>query len=680
MDQGKARDRFSKTQLVVEKLVLVLLNEDSGYLDTINFWNLQCAIAGAVVGELALLRKIDIDLNNLGLLDSTPTGDEILDPFLAEIEDGSNGKSPHTLRFWIEKFALKVNPYLDIIFDRLVQKNFLLVSEGGFYSTVKNDAPQNFDGAPVSHAEQSRNRIKEIVKGDAIPNPQEILLITLLDVCGSMQFLFEPEELAHIQKRVIFPGDLELLAQSLNVAVAKSYASLTSERTNFQEQQIPKMSLRELFRKSMQEKNMALFFNEIYEKYGPVVEIWFPKIRQRTVLLIGADTNTWLNRNGRIFFRSKDYIKDFEAAFGASQSITSMDGSEHYRLRKLLGHGYSRSALENFVPEVIAEAKHQIKGWKIGKKYSLTNALNLLLSAQSSRVMLATDIAKWQEDFFDYERRCLQTTVQRSLPRFMLRTPKMKQKWKYSVEMVNAIRSNNYSAKQQGQTQTLANQILNIHRVDPQLLPDSDLLFALTTPIMASTNMSALFSIVVWYMLANAHVLNLIRGEAAKIFADDREPIARDFEVESIPNTNRLILECLRLYPTIPGQIRHVYEECNIGGFQLPIGLRTFWAIAAPHYSTEHYTEPNEFDIARFAPPREEHKKPGVFNPWGLGTHTCMGTGWVELQLAINALLLAHYLELELTKSSQKLSINPFPKTALHSKVSFTVSARREQI
>ena len=666
--------------LLVEELVLILLNEDSGYLDSANFWKLECAIAGAVAGELALLRKIDFDVNRLYLVDPTLTDDEILDPFLTEIVDRTNGKTSQTARYWIEQFALKANSCLDIIIDRLVQKNVLLVSGGGFYFSVQDARLQDIGETPVSYAEQSRKRIKEIVKGHTNPNPREVLLITLLDASGLMQLLFEPGESAHLQERFAVLRDKELLAQSLNVVVAKSCISMAAEHTNFQEQQIPRMSLRELFRKSIQDKNLALFFNEIYEQYGPVVEIWFPKIRQRTVLLIGAETNTWLNRNGRFFFRSKDYIRDFEAAFGASQSITSMDGIEHYRLRKLLRHGYARHSLENFVPEVIAEAKHHIKTWTVGKTYSLTTTLDVLLIAQSSRVMLATDITKWQKDFFDYENRCLKTTVQRSLPHFMLRTPMMKQKLKHSIEMVNAIRRNNTGKEQQGRTETLVDQILDVHRVDPQLLPDSDLLFALTTPIMASTNMSALFSIVVWYLLTNSHVLNLIRGEAEKTFTTDRVPTASDFRAECIPHTTHLILECLRLYPTIPGQIRHVCQECNIGGFQLPIGLRTFWAMTAPHYSKAYYSKPEEFDITRFAPPREEHKKPGVFNPWGLGTHTCMGAGWVELQIAINALLLVHYLELELPKSSRQPTINPFPKTALHKKISFTICAHREQI
>ena len=657
----------------------MLLNEDSGYLDVTNYWYLECAIAGAIVGELSLLGRIDIDLKNLCLLDTALTGDEILDPFLTEIVEGTKDETIHTPRLWIEKIAVKVDPLRDTIFERLTQKKYLTVSEGGFYAAVKDRTPTNMGEPPISYAEKSCIRIKDIIIRDELPNTHEVLLIVLLDVCGSIQDLFEPEDRPQVQEKIAFLSNQALLAQSLRVAVEESSISLTSQRTYFDERTIPRMRLRELLRKSMQDKNISLFFHEIYEKYGPVVEIWFPKIRQRTVMLLGAETNTWLNRNGRFFFRSKEYIKDFEAAFGAKQSLTSMDGCEHYRLRKLLKHGYAKNTLEAVLPKVITVAKSSMQSWEIGDRYPLASSINLFLSAQVANVMLGNDDSKWHQDLLDFEERCVMTEVQRSLPHFMLRTPTMKRKLRKSVEMVNKIRNKDTPAQGQDKPKNLIDHVLEIHRTDEQLLPASDLFFAIASPILAAANMGALLSFVLWHLLKYPHLLNLVRGEAEKIFADRREPRATDFQEPHTSNTLHVVLECLRLYPTISGQIRHVTDECNVAGFNLPIGLRTFWAITAPHYSSKHFTNPMSFDTDRFAPPREEHVASGVFNPWGIGTHVCMGKHWVELQLTVNTLLIAHYLDLELSKSSQKLKIDPFPKNAPHKKIAFKLRGYRDE-
>ena len=679
MHHTRTTRQSSRKPLLVEELILILLNEDSGYLDTNDYWKLNCAIAGAIVGELSFLDRIDVSLKSLDVIDKELTGDEILDPFLTEIVEGTQDEITQTPRYWIKKLAVKADPYRDIIFDRLVQKNYLTVSEGEFYTSVKNEVIQHSGELPISFAEEWRDRIKDIIKRQELPNPRELLLIAIVDACGAMQSLFEPEEHAQVRERITFLSNQTLLAQSLRTAVSDSYISLTSQDTYFDERTIPRMRLRELLRKSMQDKNISLFFHEIYETYGPVVEIWFTKIRQRTVLLLGAETNNWLNRNGRFFFHSKEYIRDFEAAFGAKQSLTSMDGCAHYRLRKLLKHGYTRNTLEQLLPDVITVAKRSMQCWEIGKSYRLTNTMNLFLSAQVSNAMLATENVEWHQDLIDFERRCVMTKVQRSLPHFMLRTSTMKRKLRKSIEMVNSIQNNHNPARSQDKPKSLIDHVLEIHRADQQLLPTSDLFFTIAAPILAAANMGALLSFVIWHLLMYPHLLDMVRAEAEKIFADRRAPNASDFQEPHISNTLHVVLECLRLYPTISGQIRHVTNECNVAGFNLPIGLRTFWAITAPHYSNKHYTSPMSFDIDRFAPPREEHLAPGIFNPWGIGTHVCMGKHWVQLHLVVNALMMVHYLDLELLKSSQKLKIDPFPKNAPHKKIEFRLRGYRDQ-
>ena len=85
---------------LAEELIILLLNEESGYLEQVHGWNLSCVLAGAVLADLALESRIDTDLESLTLIDATPTGDELLDPVLAEIADESETRNA---QFWVEK-------------------------------------------------------------------------------------------------------------------------------------------------------------------------------------------------------------------------------------------------------------------------------------------------------------------------------------------------------------------------------------------------------------------------------------------------------------------------------------------------------------------------------------------------------------------------------------------------
>ena len=85
---------------LAEELILLMLNEQSGYLEMVPGWAFSCVMAGAVIADLALEERIDTDLNTLYLVDRSPTGDNLLDPTLKEIAEsqetgtrntGSNG-------------------------------------------------------------------------------------------------------------------------------------------------------------------------------------------------------------------------------------------------------------------------------------------------------------------------------------------------------------------------------------------------------------------------------------------------------------------------------------------------------------------------------------------------------------------------------------------------------------
>ena len=45
-----------------EELILMLLNEQSGYFHQVPGWDLNCAVLGAVLAELSLLSRIDTDM------------------------------------------------------------------------------------------------------------------------------------------------------------------------------------------------------------------------------------------------------------------------------------------------------------------------------------------------------------------------------------------------------------------------------------------------------------------------------------------------------------------------------------------------------------------------------------------------------------------------------------------
>ena len=68
-----------------EEVILMLLSEENGYFYQVPGWDLNCAVAGAVLAELSLMSRIDTDMESLFLVDQTKTGNPALDAILKEI-------------------------------------------------------------------------------------------------------------------------------------------------------------------------------------------------------------------------------------------------------------------------------------------------------------------------------------------------------------------------------------------------------------------------------------------------------------------------------------------------------------------------------------------------------------------------------------------------------------------
>ena len=87
-----------------EEILLLLLDDKDGSFVPIAKANLGCAIAGAVLMDLAFANRIDTDPESLIVTDRTPTGNPILDPTLTKI--AAQGE-PSDTRTWIRLLSVE---------------------------------------------------------------------------------------------------------------------------------------------------------------------------------------------------------------------------------------------------------------------------------------------------------------------------------------------------------------------------------------------------------------------------------------------------------------------------------------------------------------------------------------------------------------------------------------------
>ncbi|MDE0165881.1 MAG: cytochrome P450 [Bryobacterales bacterium] len=657
---------------LAEELILLMLNERSGYLEMVPGWAFSCVMAGAVIADLTLEDRIDTDLKTLYLVDPTPTGDDLLDPTLKEIAESQETADT---QYWIERNTGRSDEIVMATLDRLVERKILDYESGGFWglsrSVSRSGTYQTHD---LQIRQEAKARVLSVILNDVIPDPRDAILIALMHTCGGFKLLLEPEDYEEKLERIETIAKLDLVGRTVASAVKDSTAKPKTRRV-LQTKPIPKLRIFDALRqRDFRTGNIPKAMYGIFQKYGPVVELPFKMRKATLVALMGPDTNQWVNKHGRFYLRSKDYIQDLERVFGASRTLPGLDGADHYKMRKSLQGAYSRAALTRRLPELVHLCRRSLSRWSEGDVFGAADAFQNHVSSQISHLMIGVDCSHYVDELLEYEHRALVTQVQGALPKFMLSTPKMKRYGKRVRELHEAITASHTPAQRRGKPPDIADAILELHKNDPQFLPETDITFPFVAAMVASIYLGSGLAFAVYNMVRHPDLYARIHREAELLFGNGREPEAKDFTLDSVDVTHRLCMESARVYPVIPWQLRTVMNECIVSGFQIPPKTHLLICQTATHYADDLFKDPLEFDIDRYLPDRAEHTKPGAYAPYGLGTHTCLGNRWVELQMAVNLLLIAYHLKLEVAPANYKIGINPFPTSAPNKKMKFRVA------
>ncbi|MYK02788.1 MAG: cytochrome P450, partial [Gemmatimonadales bacterium] len=303
-----------------------------------------------------------------------------------------------------------------------------------------------------------------------------------------------------------------------------------------------------------------------------------------------------------------------------------------------------------------------------------------MVNAQLSPLFIGVDTQDLMGDLMVYKERALSVHIARVLPEFTLHTPGMRRRAAVLDALMKRILRVHTPAQRVDSPRNLVDDYLSLHASDPQFLPESNLLFAFSAALIASVYLGDTFSLVVYAMASQPALYDRIRAEADALFANG-DPEKEDFTPANIDVTHRFLMECMRMYPIVPMSVRNVMNTCTVENYELPLGERIHIAMTATHYMSDVFPEPHKFDIDRFLPSRREHHSLG-FAPYGLGTHKCLGTRWMEMHLAANLLMLAHYFTIEVTpaKYARKLRFNPVPSLKPSKKVRFRIVEQRREL
>ncbi|MCY4515430.1 MAG: cytochrome P450, partial [Candidatus Tectomicrobia bacterium] len=388
-----------------------------------------------------------------------------------------------------------------------------------------------------------------------------------------------------------------------------------------------------------------------YRALGPVFRV--RDLTGELTVLAGPEANLFCQKHGRRLFRSQGIYAPLSEGMDAQRIILSMDGEEHFVLRRAISSHFSRDRFMGKLPEIRDIILGELP--ENGKAVAI-NTFSQLTAKSIGLACTGYLMSSGQVDNMDFFlRRLIAGTVLKVLPRFMLRSRRTRQAkagfFEIFTSMLRARLANVDSERDANLVETL----LDLHRSNPQFLPEHELRVTCLGPIFAglhTTGSTGAFAM--YLLLKNPEIMNRIRAEADLLFADEGPTPEK---MDALDITKRVVLETLRIYNPFNSVFRHAANTFEFGGYTIPAGTRLFLPTAVPHYCSEFFPEPERFDIDRYLPKRAEHRQGGAYMPFGFGTHRCLGGGIAEAHLMFSLATILHYRDVAMDPPNHKLKI-----------------------
>ncbi|MDE0142860.1 MAG: cytochrome P450 [Caldilineaceae bacterium] len=657
--------RVTEQLRVVEEFLLLVLDADHGDIRH-SFPRPSRAVgfAGAALMDLALEGRVSTDLwrpEFLVVADAAPLGSDLLDPILAEIVEG--GEETRETAFWSTNLAKRSDEIREQTLARLTERGILEAENGGeVYLSADVSHARRYHTADDRTIEDVQLRIMRALFSEEIPDPRDIVIVSLASASGVFESILTPNELEQVRERIELISGLDRIGREIAAAIREVKSQPEPEAPSVRPAgEIPEADglplLGNVFGMA---GDLRGFLLREYERHGPIFRI--RALNLRWVALVGPEANVFADQNSAAHFRTWEQYHEFGAALGGHRVLLSMDGPEHIRMRRLLIKGYSPKMLESNLELAHDVTLRAIEGWPEGRPVEIQRAMQQIITEQIGMFCTGMSSEAYFDDLVYFLKMTIQLNITKRLPPVMARLPRYQRAKRRMQTFYDRIMEAHRPGMREGKAPDFVDVLLEANRSDPQLLPETDMIMNVLAPYLVGMDTAAsVCAFMLYALLKHPEILARMREEVDEMYETDGGPTPAG--MRKLEVTHRVAMETLRMYPVVPALTRTVSNSFEFGGYQVPAGTEVMLGTTVGHHLPDYFPEPDRFDIERYSQGRAEHKQPGAFAPFGVGQHRCIGSGLSELQIALTlaAIVRKADLTLERPEKALKVKLSPAP-------------------
>jgi golgi phosphoprotein 3 len=198
---------------LAEEVLLLSHDDEHGQFLDLPDVMLHTALAGAVLMELAMLDRIDTDLQRLTLVSAEPTGEPLLDATLAQVANEPEARSTAS---WLDRLRGEGPRIRAEAIARLIERGVLRQEHSRLLWVFESRRYPLLDGR---QQQEVKLRIAKLLLSDEIPDARDAMITALAEACGLLRRVFSEQELRRSQGRIRQIVRLDLIGRTVGSAI-----------------------------------------------------------------------------------------------------------------------------------------------------------------------------------------------------------------------------------------------------------------------------------------------------------------------------------------------------------------------------------------------------------------------------------------------------------------------------
>jgi len=208
-----------------EELILLAIEDKTNTFYKITNINFNVALIGALLMDLALRKRIDVDMEGINILSTEKTGDKFLDTVLENLMNSETGNEPANL---VAQLYNSMGHLKNKLLQDLEDKGILKASQCKVFWLFKQ---RRYPVIDQKEEEEVLSRIRKTVLTDIEPEPRDLALIALLNICNLMDKIFTQEELEQRHNRLEQLKKMDLISPAVKRIIGEMQVLITTSYT-----------------------------------------------------------------------------------------------------------------------------------------------------------------------------------------------------------------------------------------------------------------------------------------------------------------------------------------------------------------------------------------------------------------------------------------------------------------